>query len=555
MRLRTAISILLIMIIVFAAFYPCLKNGFVNWDDDKYLGQAAVSQNFSLSSLNQVFSSFTVGHYQPVTILSYMADYQLYKLAPFGYHLTNLLLHLANCLLVFWFIYLISRNTGVSFLTALLFGIHPLRVESVAWVSERKDVLYAFFYLLAIISYIYYAFKDKGTKFYLLSLGLFLLSLLSKSMAVTLPLVLLLLDYYLKRKPFKTALLDKIPYFILSLIMGFIFILCFIFVVGGPRQEIHYGFLSTVSLPAYGIVFYLGKLLLPIKLSAIYSYYYFQFNQVYFYSIATVILLMALAIFSLKYTKKVLFGALFFLLVIWPTLQFMPSSDIIVADRYTYLSSIGVFYIAAVFISWAYFKWRPNPVFKIGIISLSGLAILSLCLLSFSRCKVWKDGLTLWNDTLKNYPGIIAYNARGMIFVGEKDYQRAYQDFNQAAILCQKNSCRHFLDIAGNRANAEFALGRSKESIDSLNQLIKLKPDYIPSYLKLAAVYYSLGRHDQAIFVLKRAIEKNPDSASVYFALGNALMARGDKEIAQEAYRQAIEIDPQYRKVINKVSK
>jgi len=140
-NLRISLCICLLLLIVFGAFYPSLKCGFVNFDDDNYVVNNTSISSLSVPNLKAIFGSFFVGHYQPLTILSYLLDYQLFKLNPFGYHLTNLILHSFNSLLVFWLIYLLSGNIGVSFLTAILFAIHPLRVESVAWVSERQDAL------------------------------------------------------------------------------------------------------------------------------------------------------------------------------------------------------------------------------------------------------------------------------------------------------------------------------------------------------------------------------------------------------------------------------
>ena len=149
--LRFSLCLCLILLIVFGAFSSCLKNGFVNWDDDSYVVNNTSISSVSAANLQSIFSSFFVGHYQPLTILSYALDHHFYKLNPLGYHLTNLILHLLNSLLVLYLIYLLSGNIGVSFITAILFGIHPLHVESVAWVSERKDVLYSFFFLSSCI--------------------------------------------------------------------------------------------------------------------------------------------------------------------------------------------------------------------------------------------------------------------------------------------------------------------------------------------------------------------------------------------------------------------
>ena len=170
-------------------------------------------------------------------------------------------------------------------------------------------------------------------------------------MAVTLPLLLLLIDYYLKREPNKQLLLDKIPYFCLTAI-SCIIVFFGVILFGGIRQEAHFSLFSIFAVASYGIVFYLGKLFLPIKLSCLYPYYNFEYNPTYLYSIIAVILLTLIVALSVKYTRKLLFGAFFFLIALLPILQFIPNSSIIVADRYTYIPSIGIFFIIAIFIYW-----------------------------------------------------------------------------------------------------------------------------------------------------------------------------------------------------------
>jgi hypothetical protein len=306
--LNIAFCACLILIIVSLSFLPSLKCGLVNWDDDRYLSNTPAVQSLSLTTVKEASTSFFIGHYQPLTILSYALDYHFFKLNPYNYHLTNLILHLLNSLLVFYLIYLLSGNIIVSFITAILFGLHPLHVESVAWVSERKDVLYSFFFLLSCITYLYYLTKEHKSRYYLLSLFFFLCSLLSKSIAVTLPLVILLLDYYLKRKPGKIFFLDKIPYFVLSIIFAIIAIFG-VYLDNVVRSEPHFSLFSTLSVASYAIIFYLGKLFLPIKLSCLYPYHNFEYNLTYLYSIIAVVLLgiLIVCIFSNQWTQRVLF--------------------------------------------------------------------------------------------------------------------------------------------------------------------------------------------------------------------------------------------------------
>ena len=427
--LNIAFCACLILITVFLSFSPSLKCGLVNWDDDRYLSGTPAVQPISLTAAKEASTSFFIGHYQPLTILSYALDHHFYKLNPLGYHLTNLILHLLNSLLVFYLIYLLSGNIGVSFITAILFGIHPLHVESVAWVSERKDVLYSFFFLSSCIAYLYYRRREHSSKYYILSLFLFLCSLLSKSMAVTLPLLLLLMDYYLKRKPSKTIFLDKIPYFFLSIISCLI-VFFGVILFGGIRQEAHFSLLSTLSVASYAVIFYLGKLFLPIKLSCLYPYYNFEYNPTYLYSIIAVILLSVLIVLYVKYTRKILFGAALFLLTLLPALQFIPNGEIIVADRYTYIPSIGIFFIMATFIYWLYSK-----KLKMFSLVLVILIISTFSIMTYSRCKVWKDSVTLWNNALINYPGSsIIYSSLGAAYSDLGQDDKAILNFKKAAI-------------------------------------------------------------------------------------------------------------------------
>ena len=216
--------IFLIVSMTAIVYYPSLNNGFINWDDNEYVGANMNIRSISWENIKDNFTSPYYGNYIPFTTLTYAVEYRLAKLNPRAYHATNLILHLFNCMLVFWFIYLFCGKEYVALIVALLFGIHPLHVESVAWVSERKDVLYSFFFLSSLISYTRYL-KEKKVSYWSLSLLLFAASCLSKPMAVTLPLVLFLIDYLLHQKVEIKTLLLKIPFISISLIFGIISLL------------------------------------------------------------------------------------------------------------------------------------------------------------------------------------------------------------------------------------------------------------------------------------------------------------------------------------------
>ena len=431
--LKIIIPLVLVLMLTFTAFSPCLKNRFVNWDDDLYVTENNVTQNLSFHNVEKIFTSYFVNNYQPLTMLSYLLEYRSFKLNPLGYHLTNLILHLLNCLLVFWLIYLLTQKISISAITTFLFGLHPLHVESVAWVSERKDVLYALFFLAAMVGYGYYLRNPKIRRYYYLCLILFLAALLAKSMAITLPFALLLIDYFNKRKVDKRMFTDKIPFLILSLIFG---VLAFISQssTGAVRNESLFNFFHKIAVASYSIIFYLYKLLLPVKLSCIYPYSGVRNNPAFLFSLVGFIILLVLVIRSGKYTRKVIFGSAFFLVTLLPVLQFIPIGDTIVADRYVYIASLGIFYILAEGVFWLFTTKIKHSSFLKGLLLATLIALTSvLAFLTWQRCQVWRDSMSLWNDVLNQYPNVVtAYNNRGNAYKDQGNIQQGISDYNKA---------------------------------------------------------------------------------------------------------------------------
>src|SRR6266571_3392951 len=269
---RTVLFLAVTLVLTVLSFSPSLDNGFTNWDDPGY-----VLENYSIRDLSQknvanVFTSYLQGNYHPLTVLSYAVEYKFFQLDPKIYHITNLLLHVLNTTFVFWLIRLLTGRLETAAITAVLFGIHPLHVESVAWISERKDVLFSLFYLGSLISYVLSLTKVQDrVRYLIMSLVLFILSLLSKGVAVTLPLVLLLIDYYFKRTFTKKIFIEKIPFFLLSIGFGVIAILAQKS-EGAIQTMTTYPFYDRLLIASYGIVTYLFKIFVPQQLSAFYPY-------------------------------------------------------------------------------------------------------------------------------------------------------------------------------------------------------------------------------------------------------------------------------------------
>ena len=275
------VLLILIILITFISFYPSLSNGFTNWDDTEYVTENPVIFNLNIENIKNIFDFTNEESYRtnilvkslyvPLTMLSFAVDHHFFKFNPFGYHLTNLILHLFNTIFVFWFIYLLRKNIFMAFFVSLLFGIHPMHVESVAWITERKDVLYSFFFLLSLISYVYYVRKNHIILL-IITFILFTLSLLSKPMAITLPVLLILIDFYEKRKFEKKTIFEKIPFFILSFIEVLISFKISSIYKTVKDSDVQRSFFYGVGLAGYGFLFYIKKMFAPVNLSPIYPH-------------------------------------------------------------------------------------------------------------------------------------------------------------------------------------------------------------------------------------------------------------------------------------------
>lgn len=339
-------------------FSPTLHNGFINWDDGEYVVNNLDIKELTLNNIVRVFSSSYASNYQPLTMITYMVEFKLFKLNPLGYHFTNYLLHIVNCLIVFALIYSLSRKYLISLIVVLLFAIHPLRVESVAWVAERKDLLSALFYFLSLLSYIRYL-RIQDQKLYYLSIFSFLLSLLSKPMAVSQPFVLLLIYYFKNGKPGKKAVVDAIPFFIISALFAILTLFTQNVLMPIGTDDFSLSTIHRIFIPFYGIIFYIVKSILPINLSAFYPFPDETDHTMTVMLIASslIVVIIAAAIYHLRLrSRPILFGSLFYFFTLLPVLQIIPVGYAMVAERYTYIPFIGIYFIFASFCDYLFEK-------------------------------------------------------------------------------------------------------------------------------------------------------------------------------------------------------
>jgi len=540
----------LILIITFLVYLPAFENGFTNWDDDKYVTENPLITEFSANNIRLIFSDFYLGNYHPLTLISLAADYQIDNLNPFYFHLTNILLHFINIVLVFYLVLLLIKNLKIAIITSILFAVHSLQVESVVWISERKDVLYTMFFLASLISYIIYI-KNPRYKFYILSLFLFILSLLSKGMAVSLTIVIVFIDYLYRRKfSSKKVIIEKIPFLILSLIFG-------ILAVSGQNStgyiadNMDYGLVGRLLIVCSNITRYIFHLIAPLKLSAFYPYPSSElipfFYWFYFLPVLGVIFYF---IYFIKRSRLIVFGLAFFLVTIFFVLQLIPVGSAVIADRYTYLPSIGFFILLGSgieYLSSKKFPFRSKIFMKIlspgnFTIALLFVYILFLGINTNNRCRVWKDSISLWNDVLKKYPAsFIALNNRGLAKSDKGDLNGALKDLSLSVETNPKYSKSFF-----NRGIIKDDLKDFEGAVVDFDRAIQLQPDFAEAYFNRGIVKENLGDYDGAINDYSLAIDIKPEYSEAYYNTGLLMDNEGDLQTAIKYYSFAIQYNPNF---------
>lgn len=527
----TAVLVTLLAVTLYA-FWPCLSNEFTNWDDDIYVTRNELVREFSPGQVGRIFSSFHLGNYHPLTFLSYALDYRIFGLDPRGFHAVNLLLHLANCLLVFRFLFLLVGSGWAAAAGALFFSVHPMRVESVAWVSDRKDLLATFFFLSSLVSYLAYS-EHSRARHYLLSLGAFAAALLSKATAVSLPLILLLLDF-LRGRPFEWR--KKVPYFTLALAAGTVALTARLSFQGVLREQ-GIPASSKAALGLHRLVhYYLLRILQAGDQSSLNPIHPVTGESLLTpLSIASSLIVLAaltlVAAWSLRRTRKVVFAALFFLLSLAPVL--VVTNLGFSADRFAYLPSVAISYLLAALLAGLAGR-RPGSLLPLAAAVLAvSLVTVGLAGLSRQRCSVWHDSRSLWTEAIRVFPGVAPYhNSLGTAHAQRGDYREANREF--AAALAIDPSLE---DAYLNRGAAFNRMGKHGEAVREYTLLLERNPGHAGAYIKRAASFAKAGQVDRAIEDYSRALRLNPLLAEAYYGRsvlyrrqGNAALADRDME-------------------------
>jgi len=533
----------LVVILTFLVYYKTLNFEFTNWDDQKYVTENTLIKDLSFEGIKKIFSTPVAANYHPLTILSLALNYAVSDLDPYSYRLVNLLLHVLCSMLVFYFIYQVTRGKiEIAFITSLLFGIHPMHVESVAWMAARKDVLYTLFYLAGLITYIRYI-QSRKLQWIGVTLLLFLLSVLSKPAAIVFPFVLLLLDYIMKRKWDVNCVLEKIPFLAISLIFGIITLNSQSTAGATGEQEILTS-VQKVLFASYNLLIYPVKLIFPFNQSSFIPFPDTNSLPFIYYISPLILLGVSLIIFFfLRKNRTVVFGLLFFLINIAMVIQLIPFGNAIIAERYTYVPYIGLFYILGVGFSKVIKPEKQDLLkWKYPAIVLMGLFITLMMILSFKRTDVWKNSETLWTDVIKKYPEQkIGWYNLGHYYSETQQYEKSIPDFTKVIMLKPRDFESYF-----NRAQSYRFAGHIQNALDDYASAIAINPEEIQPYLCRGTAYAGLKDNVRSKEEFQKAIDLQPDNYRGWFGKGNADLYLRKFDQALMDYNKTIELFPGY---------
>jgi protein O-mannosyl-transferase len=578
----------LLVLVTLALYWPAMRFDFINYDDPLYvIENSHVHNGLNWAGVKWAFSNTQLAAYwAPIMWLSHMLACQLFGLNPSGHHLINVLLHAANTVLVFLLLYRLTGATWRSFIVAALFGWHPLRVESVAWITERKDVLSTCFGLLSLLFYVRYVKKSNASSpqskvFYSLSLLCFAFGLMSKPMLVTWPFVMLLLDWWplgrvtgdgWRVARVRHLVFEKLPFFVLAAVMS---------IVTFVAQKRDASVITIKELPLdaragnalISYCRYLEKLLWPADLAVFYPY-------PGKWPITEVILaggfLLSVTVFCAMTRRRypfLLMGWLWYCGTLVPVIGLVQAGWVAMADRFTYVPSLGMLILTI----WGTYGLTRHWRYQTVVSSVAAcMAIVTFFALTRLQLAYWKDSGTLFRHALEvtenNY---IAHNSLGLVLDKQGQHDEAISQYlevirlkpdyveahnNLGIALDEKgqpdaaiHQFQEAIRLKPNHANAQYNLGiafleegRVEEAINQFQEVIRLQPDFTEAYSNLGNAFGRKGRIDEAIKQFLEAIRLQPDYADAHNSLGTALLNKGQTDEAVNQYRQAIRLQPDF---------
>jgi protein O-mannosyl-transferase len=536
------------------AYEPVRHNGFINYDDPKYITENPnVNRGITRQSITWAFTKVHSANWHPLTWVSHILDCQLFGLNPFWHHLVSLLFHIANALLLFWILTNITDAIWPSAFVAAVFALHPVHVESVAWAAERKDVLSSLFWMLTMLAYIRYAERPNLRRYSLVLLA-FVMGLMAKPMLVTLPFVLLLLDYWpLGRKlSIPNLLLEKVPLFVLSALSCVITLIAqhsggaIVPLKSVSRESESLG--SQIANIFVSYIKYIGKTIWPSRLAVYYPRTHLGLSETTAVICVLLFILISFGVYVGRRKKYITTGWLWYVGTLVPVIGLVQVGSQAMANRYMYIPMIGLLIIAA----WAAKDLIANrPRWEIVAAVLATAALSSLLILTRMQVKHWQDSLTLFGYTLE----VTENNA-----VAENNYGWALSEAGRLdeAMLRFTNAARlrpAFADAQGNMCNVLLKQGKLDEAIVCLNELIGRNMGTAEAHYNLGVALGMQKKYDDAIKSLAMALQLDAEYPNAHRKMGEMLLATGKPNEAIEHFNEALRMNKGQVKVYANLGK
>ncbi|HQQ93332.1 MAG TPA: tetratricopeptide repeat protein [Bacteroidia bacterium] len=521
-QLKTHALLYLALGLALLVFYRLLGYGHISWDDPEMVFRNKAVKGFDVHAL---LTGHYVGNYLPVTMLLHALNWILFGTNDGGHHAVNILLHLANGVLVYQITLKLFQHRSLAGFCVLIFLLHPLQLESVCWISEMKNTLSAFFFFASLLTYLRYLEQKRGTE-YLLCFVLFIAACLSKSSAVILPLCLLCLDVFLKKDIHWSFILNKTPFFLLSVFFGLVNLK-----TQAADLFINYShafpYYERLGYAGFALLKYVGMFLIPVNLSVLYPYPAQKISALVIgYIFLSALLLLLIILFRRRNYHLI---ALIFLCLsnLVLVLQFIPFGEVLYADRYMYVPLVFFTLLGLNFLRGIYQSLNYPAI---------GIALI-LAVLSHARLNVWKSSVYLYSDILKKFPNsFVALNSLGAELMLQNEDQRALEVLNKSIRVSPQNYKGYY-----NKGLLLLKTQKPLEAISSFNRSIALY-DYPKAYVGRASAYFMRQDFSKAMADANYVLQKDPSQAKAYFILGNCFNSLNQVDSAIANYTRGIEL-------------
>ncbi len=545
------VYISIIILLTLIVYSNSFKNGFVLLDDDaKVIGNPLIT-NLGFSNIIKYFFTFVFHTYMPLTILSYAIDYSIWGLNPWAYHTINILLHIFNSIILFVIVRKLTERTNAAFFASLLFALHPMNVETVSWISERSNLLYTALFLVSLFFYVKHINGSSVRKNIYFSFLFFILSAFAKPSAVVLPLVLILIDYFKGIKINLKNLLQKVLFFLISLLFGIVTIYATIVTENIREVSSVYNFTDRIFLLIYPVACYIIKFIAPFHLSALHPFPV-KVNGIlpweYYASVIFLLGIIFLIIRNKKFRKELIFGTLFFMANISIFLTSVPTGgNFLVVEHFVYVPYIGFAIITGLFFSRVF----DNPINlehikKIAPYFITVVLIL-FSLITYNRNFVWKNSKSLCSDMIKKSPdNAFGYYGLATSKFDDMDYDGAIEEYNKAIKIDSA-----YVDAYYNRALAEKELEKFGASLADFNKTILLNPKKYVAYSDRGNVKLIIEDTAGALSDYNSALKLNPEYSCAYYNRGNVKLNKIKYNEALADYTKAVELDKNYTDAYN----